>query len=81
MILPSFDEEAYMNKPNEHVPKPIPAHVMTPTDETANLAEEAGEIIAEVWQMYPRIPLMSFDAFFCFIFVRTCKDLFLFRLS
>ena len=48
MILPSFDEEAYMNKPNEHVPKPIPAQVVAPTDEVANLVEEVREMIAEV---------------------------------
>ena len=38
-----------MNKLNKDVPEPIPAHVVASTNETANLAEEAGEMIAKVF--------------------------------
>ena len=49
MILPSFDEEKYMNKPDKEVPEPILVHIVAPIDEAANLAKEAGEMIAEVF--------------------------------
>ena len=48
MTLPSFDEEEYMNRPNEDVPEPISTHIVAPTDEAANQTKEAGKMIAKV---------------------------------
>ncbi|PSS07836.1 Cortactin-binding protein like [Actinidia chinensis var. chinensis] len=51
MILPGFDEEEYMNRPDEDedISEPIHAREMAPTNEDANLAEEARKTIAEVY--------------------------------
>ncbi|GFS36489.1 hypothetical protein Acr_00g0046260 [Actinidia rufa] len=50
MILPGFDEEKYLNRPDkdENVPEPVLAHDMASTNEASNPAEEAGKTIAEV---------------------------------
>ncbi|GFS32684.1 hypothetical protein Acr_00g0024020 [Actinidia rufa] len=51
MILPGFDEDEYMNRPDEDedISEPILARDMAPTNEAANLAEEARKTIAEVY--------------------------------
>ncbi|GFZ00995.1 hypothetical protein Acr_14g0006300 [Actinidia rufa] len=51
MILPSFDEEEYMNKPedDEDVPDLIPDLVMAPSNEAATLTEEVGGMIDEAF--------------------------------
>ncbi|GFS36310.1 hypothetical protein Acr_00g0045300 [Actinidia rufa] len=50
MILSSFDEEKYVNRPDEaeDVPKPLLARDVAPTNRAANPTEETGEMIARV---------------------------------
>ena len=52
LILPSFDEEEFMNRldedEDEDALEPVPDPIVTPGAEAANLAEEVGRTVVEV---------------------------------
>ena len=54
IILPDFNENEYVNRSNEDEdvpePVPIPALVMAPNIEVANLAKEAEDTVADAFE-------------------------------